>query len=110
MLVRPPADRFLRRPAIQLLRSSVPVSDDVAHIAHENGVVREIQQAGLLGSLRHFDFELVAGLQKILLDAAPNGGEPGKKQRKQYEDDTVCDVITLNLHTANPLPQKVRLA
>src|SRR6202011_4855496 len=39
-LVSPPPERFLRCPAIQLLRSPIPVRDDVAHIADENGVVR----------------------------------------------------------------------
>jgi hypothetical protein len=42
----------------------------------------EIEQAGLLRSFRYFDLEVVAGLKKVCLDAAPNGGEPGKKQRK----------------------------
>src|ERR1700738_1308691 len=56
-LVSALADRFLRRPAVQLLSSPIRVSDDVAHITNENRVVCEIQQAGLLGSFRHFDFE-----------------------------------------------------
>ena len=79
-LVSALADRFLRRPAIQLLRSAIPVSDDVVHIADENGVVREIQQAGLLGSFRHFDFELVASLTKLFLDATSNRAEPGDQR------------------------------
>src|SRR5262249_7444845 len=58
-LVSALTDRFLRRPAIQFLSSLIPVSDEVAHIADENGIVCEIQQAGLLSSFRHFDFEVV---------------------------------------------------
>ncbi len=74
------ADRFLRRPAVQLLSSPIPVSDDVAHITDENRVVGEIQQAGLLSSFRYFDFEVVAGLTKLSLDAASNGAEPGDQR------------------------------
>ena len=88
-------DRFLRRPSVQLLGPPVPVRDDVIHITDKNGVVREIEQAGLLGSFRHFLFEFVAGLQKVSLDAAPNGAEPGNKRRKQYENDIVRELRTV---------------
>jgi len=74
------ADGFLRRPAVQLLSSPIPVSDDIAQITDENGVVREIQQAGLLGSFRHFDFERVASLAKVYLDAASDGAESGDQR------------------------------
>src|ERR1700730_17415027 len=79
-LVSALADRFLRRPAVQLLSSSIPVSNDVTHITDVNGVVGEIQQAGLLSSFCHFDFEVVAGLTKLSLDAASKGAEPGDQR------------------------------
>src|SRR5882724_3271236 len=79
--------RFLRRPAIQLLCSSIPISDDVTHITDENGVVGKIQQAGLLSSLSHFDFELVASLTKVSLDAASNGAEPGDQRCEHGENE-----------------------
>src|SRR5260221_8910788 len=79
-LVSALADRFLRRPAVQLLSSAIPVSDDVAHIADENRVVGKIQQVGLLCSFRYFDFEVVAGLTKLSLDAASKGAEPGDQR------------------------------
>jgi hypothetical protein len=41
--------------------------------------MREIEQAGLLGSFHHLPLEFVAGLQKLLLDAAPDRAEPGEK-------------------------------
>jgi hypothetical protein len=42
----------------------------------------QIQQAGLLRSLRYFDLEVVAGLNEISLDPPPDGGESSKKRRK----------------------------
>jgi hypothetical protein len=36
----------------------------------------EIEQAGLLGPLLNYYLEVIAGLTKILLDAASNGAEP----------------------------------
>src|SRR4030081_1056497 len=73
-------DRFLRRPAVQLLSAPIPVSNDVAHITDENGVVGEIQQTGPLSSFRYFDFEVVAGLTKLSFDAASKGAEPGDQR------------------------------
>src|SRR5260370_5074140 len=75
-VVRALADRFLCRPAEQLLGSPIPVSDDVTHITGENGVVGEIQQAGLLSSFRHFDFEVIASLTKLSPTAAPTAPDP----------------------------------
>ena len=65
-------DRFIRRPAEQLLRAQIPVSDDIVHITDENAVVSKIQQTGLLGSLGHFDFELVASDGQLPFDYAPD--------------------------------------
>src|SRR5260370_37250104 len=61
-------DRFLRRPAIQLLRSPVPVIEDVAHISDDSAVVREIRPAGRRAPSRHFDFELVTTQTTLSLD------------------------------------------
>src|ERR1700680_3343492 len=47
-VVRRPSDRVLLCPAVQLQSAPIPVSDVVLHITDEDGVVREIQQAGLL--------------------------------------------------------------
>ena len=52
----------------------------------------EVEQAGLLGSHRHFLLEFVAGLQKLSFDAAADGAEPGEKQRKQDEKDVVREI------------------
>jgi hypothetical protein len=65
-----------------LLSSPIPVSDDIVHITHENGVVGEIQQAGLPSPFRHFDFEAVESLAKLSLDAATNGAEAGDQRRE----------------------------
>ena len=42
----------------------------------------QIEQAGLLRAFRYFPLEVVAGLKKLCLDAAPNGSKPGKERRK----------------------------
>ena len=45
------ANRLLCRPPVQLFGAAVPVGDDVMHVTHENGVVREIEEVGLLPQL-----------------------------------------------------------
>ena len=47
------SDRFLGRPSLQLPSPPIPVRDDVIHITDKNGVMSEIEQAGLLGSFRY---------------------------------------------------------
>jgi len=86
------ADRFLGRPAVELLSTPIPVCDDVAHVANENGVMCEIQQAGLLRSFHHFDFEVVASLTKLSLDAAPDGAEPGNQRCECGEGNEVREI------------------
>src|SRR5580693_1173638 len=93
-LVSALADRVLRRPSVQLLSSPIPVSDDVAHITDENGVVREIQQTSLLSSFRYFDLEVVASLAKLSLHAATNGAEPGDQQCERGKNSIVGDIRT----------------
>ena len=39
-------ERLLARPAVLLLRASIPERDDVVHVAHEDAVVSEIEQTG----------------------------------------------------------------
>jgi hypothetical protein len=41
-------DRILRRPSVSLLRSAIPVGDDIIHIASEDRVVRLVEEARLL--------------------------------------------------------------
>ena len=41
-------NRFLRPPSVSLLRSAIPVGDDVVHIANEYRVMRLVEEAGLL--------------------------------------------------------------
>src|SRR2546428_497290 len=47
-LVRIPPDGLVPRPPIQFLRAPVPVGDHIVHIAHEDRVVRQIEQRRLL--------------------------------------------------------------
>ncbi|CAN7566164.1 hypothetical protein LJR290_004038 [Variovorax sp. LjRoot290] len=51
------AERLFSRPSIHLLGAAVPVLDRCFHVAHEHGVVREIQQVGVLAQ-RGFDLPL----------------------------------------------------
>jgi len=39
-------------PPVQLLGAVIPIGDDVLHVADENRVVRQIEEAGLLAQLR----------------------------------------------------------
>src|ERR1700727_3119105 len=47
-LMRGLPNRFLRPPSVSLLRSAIPVGDDVVHIANEYRVMRLVEEAGLL--------------------------------------------------------------
>ena len=47
-LVRHGADRVLPRPPVEFLGTAIPVGNDVAHVAHEHGVVRQIEEVSLL--------------------------------------------------------------
>ena len=86
-LVRALADRLLGRVAEQLLGALVPVGDHVVHVAHEDGVVREIEQAGLLRSFRHFPFQGAARVAQLALDAASVRAEDGDHEREDQEGE-----------------------
>jgi hypothetical protein len=101
------SDRVFCQPPVQLLSPSIPVGDDVTHVTDENSVMREIEQAGLLGSFHHFHLKFVAGLQKLLLDALPDCAEPAKKYRKQYEDSIVRELRTCNVKAVEGLSKEV---
>src|SRR5262249_25994566 len=90
------AERFLWPQAVQLLGSAIPVGDDVAHVTDEDGVMREIQEAGLLRSLRHFFRELVTRFQKA-----------ANEQGKEEEDDKVREVSGSNGETVYRFDEKV---
>src|ERR1035438_2015819 len=91
------SDCLLCRPSVQFLSPSIPIRDDVVDIADENGVMREIEQVGLLSAFGHFPLEFVAGLQKLLLDAAADRAEPGDKYREQNEDKIGRQLGTSNV-------------
>src|SRR5882757_4087565 len=50
------ADHFPRPPTVEFLGSAVPECYDVAHVTHANGIMRKIEQAGLLSSFSYFLF------------------------------------------------------
>ena len=58
----------------------------------------EIQQAGLLGSFRHLDLEVVASLTKLSLDAASNGAEPGDQRCERRKNDEVREIRTRDVN------------
>jgi hypothetical protein len=51
-LVSSLADRLLAVPPVEPLGTAIPISDDVVHVAHENRVMREVEEAGLLSQHR----------------------------------------------------------
>src|SRR5262249_34243818 len=106
-LVCDSSDRILHRPAVQLLGSAIPVSDSIVHVAHENRVVREIQQAGLLGSFRDFDFETIARLSKIPLHAPPQRAEPSDQQSERHEHYKVRQVARADIETVERFGKEV---
>ena len=55
---RSSANRLLSCESVEFFCSSIPVGDDRIHIPHEDGVVREVEQAG---SLLDSDLELIPG-------------------------------------------------
>ena len=46
--MRDPSDRLVPLPAVQLLSTQIPIRDDVVHVANEDGVVRQVEEAGAL--------------------------------------------------------------
>ena len=83
------ADGLLRRPPQGLLRAAVPVGDHVVHVADEDRVVGEIEQARLAR-------ELVAReAAKVVLDAPAPRGEPADDQREDGEQAGIDEVLAL---------------
>src|SRR6267378_1940798 len=101
-------DRLLICPTVQLFSTSIPVSDHVAHVAHKNGVVREVKQAGALPQnffashalgyfllqpfvsfsefrrpLGDFDLQFFARLPKVCLGPAAYDTEPNQQAGKK---------------------------
>src|ERR1700687_4937933 len=102
-----PSYRLFIGPSVQLLRPPIPVRDDIAHITDEDRVMCQIEQASLLCSLCYFDLEVVARLNEISLDPPPDCGEPGKKRRKQYENEKVREIIACYVEGVNRLDEKI---
>jgi len=71
---------------ISLLSAAIPIGDDVVHIADENGVVREVEQACLLGSFRHFRGQPVPRAAEFLFHGAANRAEPRDQRGERRED------------------------
>src|SRR5215470_2780385 len=85
--------------AILLLSPAVPVSNRSDHIANKNHVVSEIQQAGLLSSFYHLEFELVASFPKVLFSSPADGAEPDNERSKQYEGEPAWESRTRDIKT-----------
>src|ERR1700730_14970691 len=102
-----PSYRLFVGPSVQLLRPPIPVRDDIAHITDVDRIMRQIEQASLLRSLSYFDLEVVAGLNEISLDPPPDGSEPGKKRRKQHEDEEMREIIACYVETVKRLDEKI---
>jgi hypothetical protein len=100
-------DHLLCCPSVHFLRPTIPVSNDSVHIADENGVVCEIQQARLLCSLRYFGLEFVAGLKELSLDAVPNSAETCDQQRKTHQDHKGWNVSNRECKAVNGWSEEI---
>ena len=102
------ADHFRCRPPVEFLGAAVPVGDDILHVTHENAVVREIEEVGLLPyfgldspAFRDFVFEfqdrLVAGVAKIALDTLAKSYKKNNDNRPCHENEKVGQISARNL-------------
>ena len=66
-----------------------------------------LEQGGLPGSFGDFRRESITRLQKLLLDAAPNGAEPGQKRSKEDEHDQIRNIGPSNVETVERLCKEV---
>jgi hypothetical protein len=73
----------------------------------KNGVMCEIEQAGLLCSCRHFRLEFVAGLPKLLLDPASPGAEPANDQCEYNENGKVRAMRRFDVERVQGLCEEV---
>jgi hypothetical protein len=83
------ADGLRRGPSHEFLRSAVPVGDHLVHVADEDRVVGEIEEACLARADCNFLLKLVECALEVALDDPTSRGEPTDDQR---EDDERADV------------------
>src|SRR5579863_7992607 len=69
--------------------------------------MREIEQAGLLGSFRYFSLKFVTGLPKVSFHAAPNGREAGHQRSKQHEDNKMRNIVACHRQTVSRFDEKI---
>ena len=102
------------RPPVPLRRAPVPVRDDIVQVAHEDRVVRQIEEARLLVGLRLHPPALEdLGLQPLVCEgevtdprrqvvvrllqlrfrASLCPGDPGDEQSREREDEEVPRVV-----------------
>jgi len=79
-LLRICAESVFRGPSVQFLSATIPIGDEAGGIPDEDGVMGEVEQAGLLSALGHFDLEMIACLAQVPLNAAPNSAEPSNQE------------------------------
>lgn len=65
-------------PSLQLCGAAIPISDDVVHVAHEDRVVREVEEASLLAQ----------GFERL----APFGHQASNDQRGSQEGNQCHEV------------------
>ena len=69
--------------------------------------MREVEQAGQLGSCRHFALELVASLPQLMLDPASSGAERADHDCKQQKDDKHRPIRRLDVERVQGLGEEV---
>src|SRR5215469_8608715 len=105
--MRPFSDRFFRTPSVQLLSTAVPVSDNVVHIANEDGVMRKVEQACLLRPYSYFALKLVARPLQIALNPPPDCRKPRNEQSKYDEHCVIGNFGSVHVERVSGLSEVI---
>ena len=86
-LVSDLADRLIPLPAVQLLGATIPVGDDVVHVADEDRVMRQVEETGLLAQRRFTGLDF---LERLAHSRDQAGDHKGRRR-----EDNQCDRVNL---------------
>src|SRR5215472_8324724 len=100
------ANRVFSLPSVQLLSPLIPIRDVEVHVANEDRVVCQIEQAGLLCALHHLALQVVACSAEVFLNAAAHGTEPCSQQGETDEHDEIGNVRAVDLKRITRLSEE----
>ena len=90
-----PTDRFFGFPAIELLGTEIPVGDETAHVAHDDRVMRQVEQRGLIGKVL---CRLLVLHGEKCRDADRTQADEGADQRSAVPGSAVNDGVAGHRH------------